>query len=131
MRRSCRSRRCGTGFTLVEVLATLLLAAIILPVAMRGASLATAAAGSARHQMEAVALAEATLSNLVATGEWQGGELSGDYAPDWPEYRWAAEVENWDDTTLQQLSVSVEWTAGNGTHRVTLTTLVNGGSGGP
>ena len=53
--RECRRQ---AAFTLVEVLATLALIAIVLPVAMNGISLATAAAGVAKQQMEAASLAE-------------------------------------------------------------------------
>ena len=121
-------RPCRSGFTLVEVLATLTLLAIILPVAMRGISLATAAAGNARRDMEAASLAEATLNELLATGAWQGSELSGDYGQDWPEYRWTAEVENWEGTVLQQVTVHVRWTTRGSEHSVTLTTLAYSGS---
>jgi len=111
------------AFTLVEVLATLTLVAIILPVAMRGVSLATAAAGQARRQVEAASLAESTLAELQATGEWQGGNLSGDCGTDWPEYQWASEVSEWEGTTVQQLTVHVTWLSRGATRRVTLTTL--------
>ncbi|HUW35602.1 MAG TPA: type II secretion system protein [Planctomycetota bacterium] len=112
------------AFTLVEVLAALTLAAVILPVAMRGISLATAAAGDAKRQMEAASLAEAKLAELRVSGEWQGTELSGDCGTDWPAYRWSADVTEWDGVSIQQLSVSVEWTARNRTRAVTLATLV-------
>jgi len=112
------------AFTLVEVLAALTLAAVILPVAMRGISLATAAASDARRQMEAASLAESKLTELRVSGDWQGSELSGDFGTDWPDYRWIADVAEWEDTTVQQLSVSVSWTARSTTRSVTLTTLV-------
>ena len=116
--------RHSTAFTLVEVLATLTLMAIIMPVAMRGISLATATAGQARRQVEAVSLAESKLAELQATGEWQGGSLSGDCGTDWPDYQWACEVNDWEGTTVQQLAVSVTWLARGATRKVTLTTLV-------
>ena len=128
MMRPRPSRRRRGAFTLVEVLATLALAAIILPVAMRGISLATAAAGDARRQMEAASLAEATLAELLVTDAWQGTELSGDCGPDWPEYRWTAEVEDWEGGVLQQVSVRVEWTQRGTVRAVTLTTLGYSGS---
>ena len=46
------------GFTLVEILATLALVAIILPVAMSGISLALRVADESRRQTEATALAQ-------------------------------------------------------------------------
>ncbi|HEV8377776.1 MAG TPA: type II secretion system protein, partial [Tepidisphaeraceae bacterium] len=59
------------GFTLLEVLATLILIGIILPAVMGGISLATAAAGEAKHKVEAVSLAQTKLSELLATTQYQ------------------------------------------------------------
>jgi hypothetical protein len=107
------------------VLAALALAAIILPVAMRCVALSLAAAGEARHRVEAANLAGSKLAELIATGEWQSSDLSGDCGPEWPAYRWEAEVAEWpEDPALSQVSVSV-WYSSRGTARaVSLTTLV-------
>ena len=128
MNRFFPSRPRQAAFTLVEVLAALMLAAIILPVAMRGISLATAAAGEAKRQLEAASLAEAKLAELIATGGWQGSELSGDCGEEWPDYRWAAEVGDWEGTALRQVAVRIAWTARQRQRNVTLTTLVYSGS---
>ncbi|HUS57233.1 MAG TPA: prepilin-type N-terminal cleavage/methylation domain-containing protein [Planctomycetota bacterium] len=125
MRRHSRRR---AAFTLVEVLAALVLAAIVLPVAMRGISLATMAASNAKHQMEAASLAEAKLAELGVSGNWQMSNLAGDCGRDWAEYRWAGELSDWGDNTLRQLTVSVYWTARGSERAVSLTTLVCGGS---
>ena len=128
MIRPRESHRRQAAFTLVEVLATLVLAAIILPVAMRGISLATAAAGHARRQMEAASLAEGTLAELLVADAWQGADLSGDYGPEWPEYRWNVEVEDWEGTVLQQVTVRVEWTERGTQRSLSLSTLGYSGS---
>ena len=112
------------GFTLVEALATLVLVAIILPVAMRGISLATAAAGHARRQVEAAALAEARLAELVSTGAWQDADLAGDFGDDYPGYAWTAAVTERKEATLRQLDVRVTWVARGAERSVTLSTLV-------
>ena len=112
------------AFTLVEALATLVLIAIILPVAMKGISLATSTAGLAKQRMEAAALAETTLAETMATGAWQDGDVNGDFEPDAAGYRWAVEVQDWEATTLKQVTVRVEWTARGTDRSVTLSTLV-------
>ena len=112
------------AFTLVEVLAALTLVAIILPVAMRGVSLATSAAGHARRQMEAVSLAEAKLAELVTTGAWQDADLSGDFGDDHPDYRWSADVTDWEGALLRQMDVQVSWMERGAERSVALTTLV-------
>lgn len=120
-RRAARRR----GVTLVEVLATLVMTAIVLPAAMQGISACTAASGVARQRSEAAALAEAKLAELLATGEWQYGGLSGDFGEAWPEYQWEGSAAAWSaDPTMTELSVRVAWTSRLIEREVVLTTLV-------
>ncbi len=118
------NRAQGSGFTLVEVLATLALMAIILPVAMHGISLATAAASTARRQMEAACIAESKLAELLAGGDWQGTELSGDFDGKPAGYQWSAQVDDWEEDVLRQVRVSVSWTSRGAEREVTVATLV-------
>jgi type II secretion system protein I len=112
------------GFTLPEVLATLLLVAIVLPAVMQAISLATAAAGTARQRSEASALAESKLNELTATNQWQSGGLSGDFGEQWPGYTWQAEVQSWVEPSARELHVHVTWHARGRDYDVTLSTLV-------
>ena len=113
------------GVTLVEVLATIVMMGIVLPAAMEGVSVAMQAADTARQRSEASALAEAKLGELVATGDWQFGALSGEFGEAWPEYRWGAMAQDWaTDSTLKEISVSVRWTRRGQERQVVLTTLV-------
>lgn len=112
------------GFTLIEILATFVLVAIILPVAMKGISLATTMASVSKQRIEAATLAETKLAELLATKEWQNGDLSGDFGEDWPNYRWSAEVQECEEATLRQLDVRVEWEDRGMERYVQLTTLV-------
>jgi len=107
----------------VEVLATLVLVAIIIPVAMRAVSLATALAGRTRDRIEAAALAEDRLVEVMATGAWQAGDQQGDFGEDWPRYKWALEVKDWEGTTLSQVTVRVTWQADAAERSVSITTL--------
>jgi len=123
-RPSCRrARGRQRAFTLVEVLAALTLVAIILPAAMKGISLATATAALAKQKLTAASLAETKLAELLASGEWQNGDLAGDFGEEWPNYHWTAEATDWEATTLQEVSVSVTWTARGADRSVTLSTL--------
>ena len=72
-------RALARGFTLVEALAALVLVAIVLPVAMRGVSLALTMASETTRRTEAMVLAEAKLAELLATGAWEDGDLDGDF----------------------------------------------------
>ena len=115
------------AFTLVEVLAALTFTAIVLPVAMKGISLATTAAGEARRRAEATVLAQNMLAELTTAGVPQFSETSGDFAPDNPEYQWTAEFSDWQETNLKQLQVQVIWKVRGSERSVALTTLIYAG----
>jgi prepilin-type N-terminal cleavage/methylation domain-containing protein len=113
------------GLTLVEVLATIVLMAIVLPATMQGISLCMATSVAARQRSEAAALAEAKLAELIATGDWQFGVLTGEFGEAWPEYRWSAAAADWSsDTTMKELYVRVHWTNRRQEREVMLTTLI-------
>ena len=122
-----RATRARRGFTLIEVLAAMLLMAIVLPPVMEGVALATRAASDARRRTEAAGLAEEKLSELLATSQWTGGSLSGDFGAGWPDYHWQANVYGWaaDTTTqsLQQIDLNVTWTSRGHQQSITLSTL--------
>jgi prepilin-type N-terminal cleavage/methylation domain-containing protein len=96
------SRVLGRGFTLVEVLASLTVVLIALPVAMEAISLETATATRARRKIEAANLAASKLAELVATNAWQNGNSSGDfstYSPSFPDYTWTSTVTQYQEVT--------------------------------
>jgi prepilin-type N-terminal cleavage/methylation domain-containing protein len=115
--RTCR------GFTLIEVLATMLLLGIVLPVAMRGVSLALAASENARHTSEATALGEAKLNELVASGEWSAANGNGDFGTDFPGYRWTFQSVA-RDYGVSELAVTVSWDQRGGQRSLVFSTLV-------
>jgi len=103
-----RRRRSHGGFTLIEVLAALVLMGIVIPVAMRGATLALRSAGLARHQAEAATLGEAKLSEMVTQGDWLSGGSSGDFGADFPIYRWTLQSTT-RDFDITELMLTVTW----------------------
>ena len=127
-RRHVRMRGGVSAFTLVEVLAALLLVAIVLPVVMQGISLATGAASSAKRRTQAASLAQSKLGELVATENWRTGVLSGRFdafdGDDAAQYGWRGDLTAWTEPYVKQLQVHVTWTAPGGEDSVTLSTLV-------
>jgi prepilin-type N-terminal cleavage/methylation domain-containing protein len=116
------------GFTLIEVLVTLLLIGIVLPAIMHGVTLAMAAGDSARHRNEATELASSQLAQIVAGSQWVNAtSLSGDFSPDWPGYQWTATVQPWDQDTsgmgINQIDLTVTWQERGQQQSLTLTTL--------
>lgn len=117
--RTCRR----VGFTLIEVLATLLLVGIVLPIAMEAIATASAAASIARSQAQAAALAETKLNELIISGEFASGGGSGDFSPDWPDYHWTSQaIER--DTGVTEVQVVVSWPWRGDERSVMLSTLV-------
>ena len=100
-----RNRR---GFTLIEVLATLLLLGIVLPVAMRGVSMSLAAASRARNMAEAASLADTKLNELVATQMWSTSGDSGDFGEQFPGYTWSSQATPF-DYGMTQIDLRIAW----------------------
>ena len=130
-------RRGAGGFTLVEALAALVLVGIVLPVAMRGMSLALSMGSDTVRRTKAVLLAQSKMEELVATGAWEDSALEGDFneTPSGEsvvkegkggetEYRWSATVEDWLDISVKQLTVHVTWGERDLEREVVLTTLI-------
>jgi type II secretion system protein I len=119
-----RRSRLFRGFTLIEVLVTLLLLATVLPVVMSGVSLALRAAEDSRSTAQASLLAQAKLSELQAENQWDLQKLGGDFGSDYPQYRWTAQLSNFEGSTLEQLDVTVLWRQRGQEHSVALSTIV-------
>ena len=131
-RRSGTGRR-SSGFTLTEVLVTIALISIVLPVVLQGASITGRMASNAKKQSEAIGLAESKLNEIVVTKGWQSGLTAGDFGADWPGYQWKCQVQNWTDQELldngannvaSELEMIVSWQTSNGERSVSINTLV-------
>lgn len=113
------------GFTFVELLATMVLISIVMPVLMQTIGLCTRLAGQSRRQVEAVCLARTKLTELTAAEDWQSGSVRGDFGTDWPGYEWSTTIGNWaEDSNLRQIDVTVTWRSAGRQHETTLSTLV-------
>ncbi len=112
------------GFTFLELLATMVLISVLLPVVMQTISLCTQLAGQSRRQIEAVCLAKTKLTELTATQDWQNGNSRGDFGTDWPGYEWTTTVANWTDASVRQLDLTVTWHSVGHQRQLTLSTLV-------
>jgi Tfp pilus assembly protein PilV len=127
------------GFTLIEAIATLVFIGIVMPVVLQTITLSLAMGSHTARQAEAVLLAQAKLSELIATGAWQdqSSQLSGDFGTAAEvrrgsttvvdtavNYRWEAVARDWLDASLKELSVRVSWQSRAFERDVILTTLV-------
>ncbi len=113
------------GFTFVELLATIVLISIVMPVVMRTIGLCTQIAGQSRRQVEAVCLAKTKLTELTAAQDWQNGSSRGDFGTDWPGYEWTMTLATWaQDASVRQLDLTVSWRSVGRQRKITLSTLV-------
>jgi prepilin-type N-terminal cleavage/methylation domain-containing protein len=103
-----------TGFTLVEVLATIMLMAIALPIVNKACVVAATTGNEARLRTEAASLARSKLSEMIAGYTWNGnGSMNGDFGSDRPNFSWQAKAGNWANDTqavgLYQIDVTVSF----------------------
>ena len=99
-------------FTFAEVLVAVVVVALIVPVAVRGISMARQLAGDDVRLEQAARLADEKLSELIVTDDWQGSEDEGVFETA-PDYSWTMETEDFDDegeTPLTVVTVTVSMT---------------------
>lgn len=123
----CASSR---GFTLLEVLAALLLVAIVLPVLMSALNTATHMGGLAHDRAEAAMLAENKLNEILIDRSWQFGDELGEFQTDTDSatlarYTWELYVEQWQDPSVRKLTMIVRWERRGRPQSITLTTAVH------
>ncbi|MBT3379957.1 MAG: hypothetical protein HN742_03010 [Lentisphaerae bacterium] len=98
-------------FTFAEALAALLVTSILLPVLFSAVLVAHRASEVAQRSEAAARLAQAKLTELTVTGDWQDAEPSGEFE-EWPGYTWQLDIEDWaeDDeltTSMTELTITV------------------------
>ncbi|MSU48511.1 MAG: type II secretion system protein [Opitutus sp.] len=111
------------AFTLVEVLASLLLMAIIIPVAMDGMSVASRAGILGQRKAAAMRVAERVLNGLIVEGETQGS-TSGNTSEGDINYPWAMKSETWAEDAMLHLTVTVTFSVQGNNYDVSVSTLI-------
>jgi prepilin-type N-terminal cleavage/methylation domain-containing protein len=116
------------GFTLVEVLVTMALMAAILPVAMRGISIAITTAAASRHRVEAATLGQAKLTEIVAlsTIQLDSSQLgsSGDFGEAYPTYTWSSRIVDDPTVGVTHVTLTVNWLERGTQQALDLSTMV-------
>ena len=123
------------GFTLIEVLAALLLMAIVVPVVARGLSIASMAGEVSQRKSLAARVAEKVLNQAIISGQWNqsgqtGVEMQGPY-----KFQWTIKNESWKplaivndaltENAMREVSVEVTFTAQGKKCLVHVATLIN------
>ena len=121
--RTERPRRSRRAFTLIEVLAALLLMAIVIPVAMQGMSVASRACLLGQRKAAAMRVAERMINELIVTGEINQSTLSGTIADGDTSYPWTMQSEPWTEDTMTQVTVKVTFSIQGNSYDVSASTL--------
>ena len=122
--RTIKLRTRCLGFTLIEILAALLLIGLILPVAMKGVSLATTLASDSSRKYETLDLAETKLAEILLQQEWKSSSGDGTFEDVYDSYHWTMSVSDWTMSGIKQIDLIVYWQQRNRQRNVTLSTLV-------
>jgi len=116
--------RFTAAFTLVEVLAALLMMAIIIPVAIEGMSVASRVGMLGQRKAAAMRVAERVLNELLVETQIQQASSSGTAYEGDTAYPWVMRVENWSEDAMQQMTVTVSFPLQGAVHEISVATLL-------
>ena len=113
------------GFTLIEILAALLLIGLVLPAVMKGISIVSILASDSEHRYEALDLAETKLAEVLLEESWQSSSSqTGRFDDEFEGYQWVMDVSDWTQSGVKQVDVFVYWQQRNRQREIQLSTLV-------
>ena len=120
-----KKRAAAKGFTLMEVLAALLLTALVLPAVLKGVSLASMLVSDSDRKYEALDLAEAKLAEVLLEESWKNSSsLTGQFDDEYEDYEWVVDVSDWSGANVKQVDVFVTWQQRNRQREIQVSTLV-------
>jgi prepilin-type N-terminal cleavage/methylation domain-containing protein len=123
MRTELPRRRRARGFTLVEVLAALLFMAILIPVTMRGVSVASRAGVLGQRKAAAMRIAERVLDEQIVSGQLATATPYGSLVDGDTTYPWSITNEPWTEDSMNVLTVRVSFDVQGHTYEVVASTL--------
>jgi type II secretory pathway pseudopilin PulG len=118
--------RRSAGFTLAEVLAALLMMAIIIPIALQGMTIVSRAAVMGQRKTAAMRVAERVLNEqlaVVVQGQAIPASASGTEEEGGMSYTWTMTTAVWPQDTMTQMTVHVTFTSQGNPYVMSLSTL--------
>jgi prepilin-type N-terminal cleavage/methylation domain-containing protein len=112
------------GFTLMEILVTIVMIALVLPIVMKGISIATSLSSNSARKLQAINLAESRLAEILVGKEWQSGSKSGNFSGEHSQYKWQMDTSDWSEDNLKQIALKVWWDQRGRERSIILYTLV-------
>jgi len=113
----------SSGFTLVEVLASLLFLAIVIPAAVEAMRVASLSGQVAARKGAAARVADNVLNESLVLTNWAGGTRSGTMTDGALDYRWTLTSQPWEQNSLTLLTAEVTFQAQGRDYSVKLNTL--------
>ena len=112
------------GFTLVEVLAALLMMAIIIPVAMEGMSVASRIGVLGQRKATAMRVAERVLNEIIVENQTQQASTSGTALDGETSYPWTMKSQSWSEDAMVEVTVTVTFVVQGNEYDVSASTLI-------
>jgi type II secretory pathway pseudopilin PulG len=112
------------AFTLAEVLAALLMMAIIIPVAMEGMSVASRVGVLGQRKAAAMRIAERVLNELIVENQTQQSSASGTTVDGETNYPWSMRSQTWTEDAMIEMVVTVTFTVQGSEYDVSASTLI-------
>ncbi|MEO6568927.1 MAG: prepilin-type N-terminal cleavage/methylation domain-containing protein [Opitutaceae bacterium] len=120
-------RRNNRGFTLAEILAALLLMAILVPVTLQAVSVASRAGILGQRKTTAIRIAERVLQEQISSGQLNTAPTtSGSITESNIVYPWTLKTEGWtedDNTVMSVVTVRVEFNVQGHVYDISASTL--------
>ncbi len=114
-----------SAFTLAEVLAAMLLLAIVIPAAVEALHVASLAGEVAARKGAAARVADRVLNESLVMTNWNSGVQSGTVSEGALDFRWTLTSQAWPQDSMQLLTAEVKYQAQGKDFSVKLSTLVN------
>jgi type II secretory pathway pseudopilin PulG len=116
----------SSAYTLIEVLAALLLLAIVIPVALEALDTASLAGNVAALKGQAARVADDVLNQSIITTNWNFGTQTGTMNDGGRVFNWKLNSQSWPvDSAMEMLTAQVQFSVQGRDYSVQLSTLVN------
>ena len=121
---TAKTRKCA-AFTLAEVLAALLLLAIVIPAAVEALHVSSLAGEVTVRKGAAARIGDRILNESLVMTNWNNGVQSGTAQEGVLDFRWTLTSQAWPQDAMQLLTVEVTYQAQGKDYSVKLSTLAN------
>jgi hypothetical protein len=119
------TRRRLHAFTLAEVLAAMLLLAIVIPTAVEALHVSSLAGEVAARKGAAARIADRVLNESLVMTNWNNGVQSGMVSEGALDFHWTLTSQSWPQDLMQMVTAEVKYQAQGKDFSVKLSTLAN------